>query len=79
MTTILAGDLQYLRTPVAIRERAGQVLKYVEDGRSRWWSVDAAGLEAAVQATLAVTRRRFANPRGNPSPFALAVLRGGWP
>ncbi len=66
MTTILAGDLQYLRTPVAIRERAGQVLKYVEDGRSHWWSVDAGGLEAAVQATLAVTRRRFANPAAIP-------------
>jgi hypothetical protein len=56
-----AEDLVYLRTPKAIRERAGQVLKYVEDGRSQWWSVDAGGLEAAVQATLAVTRRRFAN------------------
>jgi len=66
MTTILAGDLQYLRTPLAIRERAGQVLKHVEDGRSPWWSVDAGGLEAAVQATLAVTRRRFANPAAIP-------------
>jgi len=66
MTTILAGDLQYLRTPLAIRERAGQVLKHVEDGRSQWWSVDAGGLEAAVQATLAVTRRRFANPAAIP-------------
>ena len=58
--------LQYLRTPLAIRERAGQVLKHVEDGRSQWWSVDAGGLEAAVQATLAVTRRRFANPAAIP-------------
>ena len=58
--------LPYLRTPLAIRERAGQVLKYVEDGRSQWWSVDAGGLEAAVQATLAVTRRRFANPAAIP-------------
>jgi len=61
-----AEDLVYLRTPVAIRERAGQVLKHVEDGRSQWWSVDAGGLEAAVQATLAVTRRRFANPAAIP-------------
>jgi len=61
-----AEDLVYLRTPVAIRERAGQVLKFVEDGRSPWWSVDAGGLEAAVQATLAVTRRRFPNPAAIP-------------
>lgn len=61
-----ADDLAWLRTPVAIRERAAQVLKYVEDGRSHWWSVDAGGLEAAVQATLAVTRRRFANPAAIP-------------
>ncbi|WP_428665890.1 URC4/urg3 family protein [Reyranella sp.] len=61
-----AENLVYLRTPVAIRERAGQVLKYVEDGRSPWWSVDAGGLEAAVQATLAVTRRRFPNPAAIP-------------
>ena len=66
MTTILPGDLQYLRTPRAIRERAGQVLKHVEEGRSPWWSVDAGGLEAAVQATLAVTRRRFATPAAIP-------------
>jgi len=61
-----AEDLAWLRTPLAIRERAGQVLKHVEDGRSQWWSVDAGGLEAAVQATLAVTRRRFANPAAIP-------------
>jgi len=62
----MSDSLQYLRTPLAIRERAGQVLKHVEDGRSQWWSVDAGGLEAAVQATLAVTRRRFANPAAIP-------------
>jgi hypothetical protein len=56
----------YLQTPVAIRERAAQVLKYVEDGRSAWWMVDANGLEAAVQATLAVTRKRFASPSQIP-------------
>jgi hypothetical protein len=66
MTTVLAADLRYLRTPAAIRERAAQMLKHVEDGRSAWWSVDANGLEAAVQATLAVTRKRFANPAAIP-------------
>jgi hypothetical protein len=66
MASLLPGDLAYLRTPAAIRERAAQVLKYVEDGRSAWWSVDANGLEAAVQATLAVTRQRFADPAAIP-------------
>jgi hypothetical protein len=66
MVPLLPGDLAYLRTPATIRERAAQVLKYVEDGRSGWWSVDANGLEAAVQATLAVTRKRFANPAAIP-------------
>src|SRR5471032_2769527 len=59
-------DIQYLRTPVAIRERAEQMLKYVEDGRSSWFSVDPNGLEAAVQATLDVTAKRFANPAAIP-------------
>src|SRR6185503_1995101 len=66
MASLLPGDLAYLRTPKAIRERAAQVLKYVEDGQSAWWSLDANGLEAAVQATLAVTRRRFADPAAIP-------------
>jgi hypothetical protein len=59
-------DLAYLRTPAAIRERAEQMLKYVEDGRSAWFALDPNGLEAAVQATLAVTRKRFANPAAIP-------------
>ena len=66
MTALLPGDLQYLRTPKAIRERAAQVLKHVEDGRSAWWSVDGNGLEQAVQATLSVTAKRFANPAAIP-------------
>ena len=55
-------SLAYLRTPVAIRERAAKVLKYVEDGQSQWFQLDANGLEAAVQATLAVAHERFPNP-----------------
>ena len=62
----MTPELAYLRTPAAIRQRAGQVLKFVEDGRSAWWMVDANGLEAAVQATLSVTRRRFPNPAAVP-------------
>ena len=64
--TVLPGDLQYLRTPAAIRERAEQMLKYVEDGRSSWFSVNPNGLEAAVQATLDVTRKRFPDPAAIP-------------
>ena len=55
-------SLAYLRTPVAIRERAAKVLKYVVDGQSQWFQLDANGLETAVQATLSVTRERFPNP-----------------
>ncbi|MGQ3301062.1 URC4/urg3 family protein [Reyranella sp.] len=59
-------SLAYLRTPVAIRERAAKVLKYVEDGQSQWFQLDPSGLEAAVQATLSVTRERFPNPAAIP-------------
>ena len=59
-------SLAYLRTPVAIRERAAKVLKYVEDGQSQWFALDANGLESAVQATLAVARERFPNPAAIP-------------
>ena len=62
----MSDSVAWLRTPAAIRERAGQVLKYVEDGRSAWFALDAAGLEAAVQATLAVTRQRFRDPSKIP-------------
>lgn len=58
----MTDSLEYLRTPAAIRERAEMMLKYVEDGRSAWFALDDNGLEAAVQATLAVTHRRFPNP-----------------
>ena len=66
MSSLLPGDLQYLRTPAAIRERAEKVLKYVEDGRSAWFALEANGLEDAVQATLAVTRERFPDPAKIP-------------
>jgi len=63
---MLRNDLAYLRTPIAIRERAAKVLKYVVDGQSQWFQLDANGLEAAVQATLAVTRERFPDPAAIP-------------
>jgi hypothetical protein len=59
-------DLAYLRTPAAIRERAEKMLRYVEDGRSAWFAFDGDGLEAAVQATLEVTRQRFPHPSDIP-------------
>src|SRR6185312_15698910 len=48
------------------RERAERVLKYVEDGQSDWFEFDPLGLERAVQATLDVTRKRFASPAAIP-------------
>ncbi|MGD9886283.1 MAG: URC4/urg3 family protein [Reyranella sp.] len=62
----MSDSLAWLRTPAAIRERAEGMLKYAEDGRSAWFAVDPNGLESAVQATLAVTRRRFSNPAAIP-------------
>jgi hypothetical protein len=62
----MTDSLAWLRTPAAIRERAEAILKYVEDGRSAWFAFDANGLETAVQKTLEVTRRRFANPAAIP-------------
>ncbi len=59
-------SLAYLRTPVAIRERAAKVLKHVVDGQSQWFQLDPSGLETAVQTTLAVTRERFPNPATIP-------------
>src|SRR5262245_65485110 len=75
-------SLAYLRTPAAIRERAEAMLKYVEDVRSSWFALDADGLEAAVQATLDVTRRRFADPAlipfHSPLPHREAGGRDRW-
>jgi len=62
----MTDSVAYLRTPAAIRERAGLVLRHVENGQSQWFALDAAGLEAAVQATLAVTRKRFRDPSKIP-------------
>lgn len=62
----MKDSLAWLRTPAAIRERAAQVLKHVEDGRSHWFALDANGLEAAVQATLAVAHERFPDPSAIP-------------
>ncbi len=59
-------ELEYLRTPAAIRERAEKMLTYVEDGKSAWFAFDGNGLEAAVQATLDVARKRFPNPADIP-------------
>lgn len=62
----MTDSVAYLRTPAAIRERAGLVLRHVENGQSPWFALDAAGLEAAVQATLGVTRKRFRDPSKIP-------------
>ncbi|HJQ60268.1 MAG TPA: URC4/urg3 family protein [Vineibacter sp.] len=58
--------IAYLRTPRAIRERAQAVWRHVENGESAHFALDGDGLETAVQATLAVTRERFRDPRAVP-------------
>lgn len=62
----MTDSVAWLRTPAAIRERAGLVLRHVENGQSQWFALDAAGLEAAVQATIKVTRQRFRDPSKIP-------------
>ena len=62
----MTDSVAWLRTPAAIRERAALVLRHVENGQSPWFALDAAGLEAAVQATLKVTRQRFRDPAKIP-------------
>ncbi len=61
-----ADAIAYLRTPDAIRERARAVWRRVENGESPHFALDYDGLEAAVRATLAVTRERFPDPRAVP-------------
>jgi hypothetical protein len=56
----------YLRSPQAIRERARMIWRHVENGESAHFALDGDGLEAAVQATLAITRERFADPHAIP-------------
>ena len=58
--------IAYLRTPQAVRERAGAVWHHVENGESPHFALDYAGLETAVRATLDVTRERFPDPRAVP-------------
>ncbi|UYN96204.1 MAG: URC4/urg3 family protein [Enhydrobacter sp.] len=58
--------MKELMSASAVRAKAGEILKFVEDGRSAWFALDPNGLEAAVQATLEVTRRRFPNPARIP-------------
>jgi hypothetical protein len=64
--TTAAAAVAWLRTPAAIRERAQAIWRHVENGESAHFALDASGLEAAVQATLDVTRERFADPRRVP-------------
>ena len=57
LALILAGSNTLRRSASGAARDAASC---VEAGRvDAWWSVDANGLEAAVQATLAVTRKRF--------------------
>lgn len=66
ISPLAASAIARLRDPATIRERAEMVLRYVEDGRSPHFSVNANGLENAVQLTLAVIHERFPDPRRVP-------------
>jgi hypothetical protein len=48
-----------LRTTVAVRERARQLLSRARHGESRWFVVDDGFLEAAAGDVVAATRRRY--------------------
>ncbi|HKB53653.1 MAG TPA: DUF1688 family protein, partial [Ramlibacter sp.] len=48
-----------LRTTVAIRERAGQLLARARAGESAWFAVDDALLDATASEVVAATRRRY--------------------
>lgn len=66
ISPLAASAIARLRDPATIRERAGMVLRHVEDGRSRHFALDANGLENAVRQTLAVIHERFPDPRRVP-------------
>jgi hypothetical protein len=50
---------QILRTTVAIRDRAGQLLSRARHGESRWFVVDDGFIETAAEEVVAATRRRY--------------------
>jgi hypothetical protein len=54
-----AAALAYLRTPEAIRERAGHLLDQALDGRLRHFAVDPSRLDAAADLVASVTRERY--------------------
>ncbi len=48
-----------LRTTVAVRERAGQLLQRARNGESPWFIVDDGFLDTAANEVVAATRRRY--------------------
>src|SRR5215212_9616371 len=48
-----------LRTTVAIRERANQLLRRARDGQSRWFIVDDGFRETAADEIIKATRERY--------------------
>lgn len=66
VSPLAAAAIARLRAPATIRERAEMVLRYVEDGQSQHFGLEANGLENAVRLTLAVIHERFPDPRSVP-------------
>ena len=48
-----------LRTTIAVRERATQLLSRARQGESRWFVVDDGFIDTAARAVVAATRRRY--------------------
>jgi hypothetical protein len=48
-----------LRTTVAVRERAGQLLTRARNGQSSWFEVDDGALDATAQEVVTATRKRY--------------------
>jgi hypothetical protein len=61
-----AAAVAYLRSPEAIRERAGAILAHGLDGRLDHFTVDPARLASAADLVAAVTRERFPSLRVPP-------------
>jgi Protein of unknown function (DUF1688) len=61
-----AAAVAYLRSPEAVRERAGAVLAHGLDGRLEHFTVDPARLAPAADLVASVTRERFPSLRVPP-------------
>ena len=57
--TAAAEAAESLRSTVAVRQRAGQLLARARNGQSTWFAVDDARLEATANEVVSATRQRY--------------------